>query len=98
VRLDDLVGITSKDHPLCQTGGQPRACLDYTDFRRNGGIEYSAGPSSMADCANANVPESGLPFWRGRCDPEMAQARIRALTNWTALVVPDGSANKQGGS
>jgi hypothetical protein len=84
VPLDDLVGITSKTHPLCQEGGTPRPCVDYADFRRNGGIEYSAGPSSTMECAS-QAPESGLPFWRGRCDREQALARIRALTNWSPL-------------
>lgn len=88
VPLDDLVGITSKAHPLCQVGGTPRACVDYADFRRNGGIEYSAGPNDAMECATEKVPESGLPFWRGRCDPEKALARIRALTSWSPLVVP----------
>lgn len=92
VPLDDLVGITSKAHPLCQTGGTPRACVDYADFRRNGGIEYSAGPNETMECAGEKVPESGLPFWRGRCDPEKALARIRALTNWSHLVVSGSSA------
>jgi hypothetical protein len=86
VRLDDLVGITSKAQPLCQEGGQKRACVDYTDFQRNGGIEYSAGPSTRVDCAGDQVPESGLPFWRGRCDPEKALARIRALTRAPLVV------------
>src|SRR5215470_6539475 len=27
VPLDDLVGITSETHPLCQPGGKPRACV-----------------------------------------------------------------------
>jgi hypothetical protein len=85
VPLDDLVGITSKTHPLCQAGGTPRACVDYADFRRNGGIEYSAGPSDEMECASHKAPESGLPFWRGRCDPEKALARIRALTTWSPL-------------
>ncbi|HSY47487.1 MAG TPA: hypothetical protein VLC46_01625 [Thermoanaerobaculia bacterium] len=88
VPLDDLVGITSKAHPLCQEGGTPRACVDYADFRRNGGIEYSAGPNDAVECAGEKGPESGLPFWRGRCDPEKALARIRALTSWSPLVVP----------
>ncbi len=92
VPLDDLVGITSKAHPLCQAGGTPRACVDYADFRRNGGIEYSAGPNDAVECAGATVPESGLPFWRGRCDPEQAFARIRALTSWSPLVVSQSSA------
>jgi hypothetical protein len=91
VPLDDLVGITSKAHPLCQEGGTPRACVDYADFRRNGGIEYSAGPNDTMECADDKVPESGLPFWRGRCDPEKALARIRALTSWSPLVVPKSS-------
>ena len=86
VRLDDLVGITSKDQPLCQEGGTLRACVDYADFRRNGGIEYSAGASDAMECAGDKVPESGLPFWRGRCDPEKAFARIRALTSWSPLM------------
>lgn len=92
VRLDDLVGITSKAHPLCKEGEKKRACVDYTDFRRNGGIEYSAGPSTMVDCAGKQVPESGLPFWRGRCDPKKARARIRALRR-SPLVVPKRSAS-----
>lgn len=92
VPLDDLAGITSKTHPLCQAGGTPRACVDYADFRRNGGIEYSAGPNDTVECADAKGPESGLPFWRGRCDPEKALARIRVLTNWSPLVVPERSA------
>jgi len=87
VRLDDLVGITSKAEPLCQEGDKKRACVDYTDFRRNGGVEYSAGPSTKVDCAGDQVPETGLPFWRGRCDPEKALARVRALTSWSPLVV-----------
>ena len=91
VPLDDLVGITSREHPLCQEGGTPRACVDYADFRRNGGIEYSAGTSDAMECAGEKSSESGLPFWRGRCDPEKAQARIRALTNWSHLVVPKSS-------
>ena len=85
VPLDDLVGITSTAHPLCQAGGTPRACVDYADFRRNGGIEYSPGPNKTMECASGNGPESGLPFWRGRCDPEKALARIRALTSWSPL-------------
>lgn len=87
VRLDDLVGITSKTAPLCQTDGTPRACADYADFRRNGGVEYAAGPIENVECDKSKVPESGLPFWRGRCDPERARDRIRTLTNWSALVV-----------
>jgi hypothetical protein len=86
VRLDDLVGITSKDHPLCQEGSQKRACADYTDFQRNGGVEYSAGPSTKVDCAGEQVAETGLPFWRGRCDPEKALTRIRALTQAPLVV------------
>jgi hypothetical protein len=86
VPLDDLVGITSKAHPLCQVGGTPRPCVDYADFRRNGGVEYSAGSTDEMECASQKVPESGLPFWRGRCDPEKALARIRALTSWSPLV------------
>jgi hypothetical protein len=91
VPLDDLVGITSKAHPLCQVGGTPRACVDYADFRRNGGIEYSGGPDETMECASDKVPESGLPFWRGRCDPEKALARIRALTSWSPLVGSESS-------
>jgi len=87
VPLDDLVGITSKSHPLCRENDRERACVDYTDFQRNGGFEYSAGPSTRVDCAGDQVPESGLPFWRGRCDPGKARARIRALTQWSPLVV-----------
>jgi hypothetical protein len=92
VPLDDLVGITSKAHPLCQTDRTPRACVNYADFRRNGGIEYSPGPDDTIECGAANASESGLPFWRGRCDPEKALARIRALTSWPSLIVPDSSA------
>ncbi len=92
VRLDDLVGITSKSRPLCQEGTIKRACVDYTDFHRNHGVEYAAGPNTLVDCAGKQVPESGLPFWRGRCDPKRANARIRALAKWSALVTPKSSA------
>jgi len=85
VPLDDLSGITSKARPLCQTDGTPRACADFADFRRNGGIEYAAGPNVTMECADDKVPETGLPFWHGRCDPEQALARMRALTNWSPL-------------
>jgi hypothetical protein len=91
VPLDDFVGITSKVHPLCKTGGTPRACVDYSDFRRNGGVEYSATSNDAMECTADNGPESGLEFWRGRCDREKALARIRALTNWSPLVVPKKS-------
>lgn len=96
VPLDDLTGITSKDHPLCRTGDEPRACRDYADFASNGGIEYSPGPGDPIECADQTKPESGLPFWRGRCDPELALARIRALTSWSHLVTPASPASTPG--
>jgi hypothetical protein len=58
--------------------------VDYADFRRNGGIEYSVANPKM-ECASEKGPESGLLFWRGRCDREKALARIRALTSWSPL-------------
>jgi hypothetical protein len=88
VPIDDLVGITSKSEPRCATNGAPRPCADFGDFRANGGVEYSAGPDVTVDCADDQSPETGLPFWRGRCDPERARARMRALANWSPLVVP----------
>lgn len=91
VPLDDLVGITSKSEPLCRTGRTPRPCADYADFRRSGGVEYAAGPDDTMECADAKGPESGLPFWRGRCDPEKAMARMRILTD-APLVMSAGTA------
>ncbi|MBV9493595.1 MAG: hypothetical protein JOZ54_05080 [Acidobacteria bacterium] len=93
VPLDDLVGITSKEHPLCKTGRTKRACTDYADFRRNGGDEYSVGPNDSLDCG-PKATESGLPFWSGRCDPEKASERIRALTKWSHLTTPESAAKK----
>lgn len=98
VRLDDLVGITSKAHPLCQVSGTPRACVDYADFQRNGGVEYSAGTNATTECGDDQVPESGLPFWRGRCDPKEALVRIRALTNWSPLARAKSSADRPSSS
>lgn len=92
VPLDDLVGITSKSHPLCRTGRTARACVDYADFRRNGGVEYSPGSDDSMDCATDQAAESGLPFWLGRCDPEKAQVRMRVLTEWPLRLKPESSA------
>jgi len=91
VPLDDFVGITSKDHPLCKTGGTPRACADYADFRRNGGVEYSAMSNDAMECTGDTGPESGLAFWSGRCDQQKALVRMRSLTSWSPLVVPKRS-------
>jgi hypothetical protein len=90
VPLDDLVGITSKSTPLCRTGDKPRACVNYADFRQDGGVEYSSGPNPGMPCARDQAPESGLAFWRGRCDARMARARIRALETWPRLLHPPG--------
>ena len=89
VPLDDLVGITSKTQPLCRTDRTRRACVDYADFRKNGGVEYSSGSDEAMDCSGKKARESGLDFWRGRCDPAKALARMHTLTNWSALVVPN---------
>lgn len=94
VRIDDLVGITSKKEPLCRDGKKKRPCVDFADFHRNGGVEYDGGAPNAMKCIELHSPESGLPFWRGRCDPTKAAARIDALTNWKNLVPPSPSIKK----
>ncbi|WP_353366834.1 hypothetical protein [Acidovorax sp. FG27] len=86
LRLDDLVGITSADKPLCRTGTTPRPCADYADFRGSGHTEYDTGPADGMGCAAGQAPETGLAFWLGRCDPLRNRAREQALMNWTSLV------------